>query len=339
MRVKALVKRILRQLLRDKRTIGLLIMAPIIVLTMLYFVFNGGDYISKVGIINGNDIVMKKFAANNVQLEEIESENLAHEMLENQQIDAYIVLTEKSPEIVLEGSDPTVTGATMKWLQQIFNQQQHDESLPITFLHGSENMSQFDYFGPVLLGFFIFFFVFLIGGVSFLRERTTGTLDRLLASPLRRWEIVAGYVIGFGIFTVIQSVIISFYAIYVLKMVMNGSLIYVLLTIFVTAMTALTLGILLSTFAHNELQMMQFIPIIVVPQIFFSGLFNLETIAEWLSWISIITPLYYTAEVLRDVMVRGNGFQDIYINILIIFSFSVVFMIINTVVLRKHRQI
>ncbi|WP_256244594.1 ABC transporter permease [Alkalibacterium sp. 20] len=151
-------------------------------------------------------------------------------------------------------------------------------------------MRHFDYFGPVLLGFFVFFFVFLISGVSFLRERTRGTLERLLSSPLRKWEIVIGYVIGFGLFTVIQSTIISAYSIYVLGMMMQGNFFYVLLIKLCLSFTALTLGMLLSSFAQNELQMIQFIPVVVVPQLFFSGLFNLEAISGWVSWIGPLTP-------------------------------------------------
>ncbi len=120
---------------------------------------------------------------------------------------------------------------------------------------------------------------------------------------------------------------------------MEGAFIYVLLIILILALTALTLGILLSSFAHNELQMMQFIPIVVVPQVFFSGLFNLETIAEWLSWISYLTPLYYAAEALRDVMVRGAGFEDIFMNMLILAGFCLLFIAINITVLRKYRKI
>lgn len=104
-----------------------------------------------------------------------------------------------------------------------------------------------------------------------MRERTTGTLERLLTSPLRRWEIVAGYIMGFGIFTMIQAAIIAWYAIYVLGMLMEGSFGFVLLITLLLSLTALTLGILLSSFANNELQMIQFIPLIVVPRSFSRG--------------------------------------------------------------------
>ncbi|MDN4606782.1 ABC transporter permease [Sporosarcina highlanderae] len=341
MRVMALVKRILRQLVRDKRTIGLLIFAPILVLTMLYFVFNGNDYIPKIGLVDVPELLVNQIDTEGAQVTTFATETEAKNKLAIQELDGYLKIEGNTPTIVLEGSDPSVTGATMKWLQNALpNPSQMEESnLNIGYLHGSSDMGQFDYFGPVLLGFFVFFFVFLIAGVSFLRERTTGTLERLLASPLRKWEIVAGYVIGFGLFTMIQSTIITAYAIYVLDMVMEGAFFYVLLIILMLALTALTLGILLSSFAHNELQMMQFIPIVVVPQVFFSGLFNLETVAEWLSWIGVLTPLYYAAEALRDVMVRGYGWNDIYPNLLVLAGFCLLFISINIMVLRKYRKI
>ncbi|GEN83017.1 transport permease protein [Sporosarcina luteola] len=342
MRVMALVKRILRQLVRDKRTIGLLIFAPILVLTMLYFVFNGNDYIPKIGFVDVPEMITAQIDTDGAEVTTFKSETEAMEKLNSQELDGYLKFEGNNPSIVLEGSDPSITGATMKWLQNALPKPPQAVELPelqIDYLHGSSDMGQFDYFGPVLLGFFVFFFVFLIAGVSFLRERTTGTLERLLASSLRKWEIIAGYVIGFGLFTMIQSTIITAYAIFVLDMVMEGAFIYVLLIILILALTALTLGILLSSFAHNELQMMQFIPIVVVPQVFFSGLFNLETVAEWLSWISYLTPLYYAAEALRDVMVRGAGWEAIYPNVLVLLAFCLLFIAINILVLRKYRKI
>lgn len=342
MRIKALVIRILRQIIRDKRTMGLLIFAPILVLTMLNLVFNGEDYQPKVGFVDVPQAMMKKMNLEDATVTKYESEKTAKEDLSNKEIDGYLYFKGQTPSIFLEGSDPSVNGATVKWIQTALTSLQGNgetAEIDVHYLHGSNEMGQFDYFGPVLLGFFVFFFVFLIAGVSFLRERTTGTLERLLSSPLRKWEIVIGYVIGFGIFTMLQATIIAAYAIYVLGMLMEGAFGFVLLITLLLSLTALTLGILLSAFANNELQMIQFIPIIVVPQIFFSGLFNLETISGWLSWIGPFTPLYYAAEALRDVMVRGYGWNEIYMNLLILAGFSLVFIILNVFALRKYRKI
>ncbi|WP_078414765.1 ABC transporter permease [Priestia abyssalis] len=342
MRIKALIIRILRQIVRDKRTMGLLIFAPILVLTMLHLVFNGDDYNPKVGLVNVPETILDKMDLDDATVTEYDKEKDAKDDLSNQEIDGYVRFAGNVPSIVLEGSDPSVNGATVKWIQTALKPLQGNEAafeLEADYLHGSNEMGQFDYFGPVLLGFFVFFFVFLIAGVSFLRERTTGTLERLLSSPLRKWEIVIGYVLGFGIFTMVQASIIAAYAIYVLGMLMEGAFGYVLFITLLLSLTALTLGISLSAFANNELQMIQFIPIIVVPQIFFSGLFNLDTISDWLSWIGPFTPLYYAADALRDVMVRGYGWDEIQIDLLALAGFSILFMMLNILALRKYRKI
>ena len=342
MRVLALVKRILRQLIRDKRTMALLIFAPILVLTMLHLVFNGDDYVPTIGIVDIPDPILEKLDLKDVDIKTYSDTAAATNDLASQKLDGYLYFENNAPAIVLEGSDQSINAATMMSLQAALQPLQGDVMSVepnMEYLHGSDDMGQFDYFGPVLLGFFVFFFVFLIAGVSFLRERTTGTLERLLSSPLRRWEIVLGYVLSFGIFTTIQATIIASYVIYVLGMLMEGSFINVLIITLLLSLTALTLGILLSSFANNELQMMQFIPLVIVPQIFFSGLFNLDTISDWLSWIGPLTPLYYAADALRNVMVRGYGFYDIYTELLILAGFPLLFMTLNILALKKYRKI
>ncbi|WP_062107397.1 ABC transporter permease [Bacillus niameyensis] len=340
MRVFALVTRILRQIVRDKRTLGLLIFAPILVLSMVYLVFSGNDYISKVGLVNVPDVILEQMNVEDAKVTEYHNQEMAKADLANQKIDGYVVFTNQSPAIFIEGSDPSKSGAVMKWIQANLTKANGTAAeLKVDYLHGSDEMEQFDYFGPYLVGFFIFFFVFLIAGISFLRERTTGTLERLLSSPLRKWEIVVGYILGFGVFSLIQATIITVYAIYVLGMFMDGALIYVLMITFMLSLTALTLGTLLSAFANNEFQMMQFIPIVIIPQIFFSGLFNLETISGWLSWIGPFTPLYYAADALKNVMIRGSGWGDIYLDILALIGFSLIFVTLNIFALRKYRRI
>ncbi|RHW40268.1 ABC transporter permease [Neobacillus notoginsengisoli] len=342
MRIQALVIRILRQFLRDKRTMALMILAPILILTMLNLVFNGRDYIPKVGLVDFPAQVKEQLNLDDAKVKDYTSTTDAEKALKTGKLDGYLTLKENKPSITLEGSDPTANRAFMLWVQEAFKPfmpKSDIGEMAVDYLHGSDSMSQFDYFGPVLLAYFAFFFVFLIAGVSFLRERTSGTLERLLSSPLRRWEIVAGYVLGFGIFTTIQATVITWYGIYILDMLMEGSFLLVLLTILLLSFTALTLGILLSAFANNEMQIIQFIPLVIVPQVFFSGLFNLETMSEWLSWIGPFTPLYYAANAVRDVMVRGYGFGEIYPDLLLLFGLSLLFMVLNVAALKKHRKV
>jgi ABC-2 type transport system permease protein len=342
MRVWAIVIRIIRQFFRDKRTLALMIVAPMFVLFLMNLVFNGEEYQPAIAVSkNVPEVVVEKLAKYDADVEEL-TKATARKQLEKQQIDAFMEMDEGAPEITLEGSDPTVNKAVLMTVQKALQElapQTRSLQLKTTYLHGSEDMELFDNFGPVLIGFFVFFFVFLIAGVSFLRERTGGTLERLLSTPLRRFEIVVGYIIGFGIFTTFQASLISWFAVDVLDMMMEGSFVYVLLITFLLAMTALTLGMLLSAFANNELQMMQFIPLVVIPQVFFSGLFNLDTMEEWLRSLSVVMPLTYGADALREIMIRGNGWNEIAKDVYVLLGFAVLFMILNVVALKKYRKL
>ncbi len=338
MRIKALTIRIIKQFFHDKRTLGMMLVAPLLILTIISLVFNGEEVIPAIGYDQLPTPVEEMIEDAEVDREEL-SEEEAEAMLNEGELDAWLTMEGQELRIVLEGSDPGMNQRVLATVKNgMQSETQQSMELEIEYFFGSEDMTSFDNFGPVLIGFFAFFFVFLIAGVSFLRERTGGTLERLMASPVKKSEVVIGYLLGFGFFTIIQSVLIVFYSIYVLDLLMIGDFIWVLFVTLLCAFTALSLGTLLSAYAQNELQMIQFIPIVVVPQVFFSGLFDLDAISDWVSWIGPITPLYYAADALRDVMIRGLGFEEIAMNLLILLGFSVVFSVANILALRKYRS-
>jgi ABC-2 type transport system permease protein len=345
MRIRALVKRIIRQFKRDKRTLAMMFLAPLLILTLVNLVFSTNEYDPKIAVISDQEQMVSLLEKADESFTIYENSERAAEDLENEKLDAIIEIEPPSTKVTLEGSNPTANRAVMMTVEKTLkslnpqNNQQSAMSTEIDYLHGSADMESFDYIGPFLIGFFIFFFVFLIAGVSFLRERTTGTLERLLATPMRRWEMVVGYVLGFGIFTIIQSAIIVSFAIYVLDIMMAGSIWFVILITLMLAVTALSLGTLLSSFAKNELQMIQFIPLVVVPQVFFSGLFNIETMAEWLQPFSYLMPLTYGGQAIRDVMIQGGGWSQIYDEVLVLAGFSLLFMVLNVLALKKHRKL
>ncbi|MDZ5010261.1 ABC transporter permease subunit, partial [Clostridium perfringens] len=174
------------------------------------------------------------------------------------------------------------------------------------YIYGNEDTNIFDSITPILIGFFVFFFVFLISGISLLKERTSGTLNKLLATPIKRSHLVFGYLIGYGIFAVIQTFIVVLFSIYVLKIEIVGSISLLLLTNIMLAFVALSLGIFLSTFANSEFQMIHFIQIIVLPQILFSGIIPLESMANWIQGIAKLMHLYYASDALKKVIIMGN---------------------------------
>ncbi|RIX54004.1 ABC transporter permease [Paenibacillus nanensis] len=345
MRTGALMKRIVRQFMRDKRTLALLIAAPLLVLTLMYLVFNGDTYKPKLGLIGMPEPVVQQLEAYGAAVSVFEHADDADAALKDGRLDAYVTLQSGGTIVKLEGSDPAKNRAITMLIGRMAQKaapSAANASLPapeFQYLHGSSEMTTFDSLGPVLIGVFAFFFVFLIAGVSFLKERTSGTLERLLATPLRRWEIVAGYILGFGLFTGIQAVLIATYSIHVLGLMMTGSLWLVLLITLLLSVTALSLGTFLSAFANTEFQMIQFIPVVIVPQIFFSGLFNMESMSPWLRWLSHLMPLKYGADALRSVMIRGEGWNSVAFEIYLLIALSLFFMAANVLALRKYRKI
>ncbi len=342
MRIKAITLRILQQFIHDKRTMALMFLAPLLVLSLMSLVFNGNTYVPKFGVSGQAAILSATLEKHDAEVTTYTTAELGQNALKESKIDALITMNGTAMQVELEGSNPTANRAVMMVLevtaQNLLPAAQVPVQPEISYLYGSADMKTIDRFGPIMIGVFVFFFVFLIAGVSFLRERTTGTLERLLSTPLKRWEIVLGYVCGFGIFTVLQALLISWYSIQVLGIIMTGSFGYVMLMTLLLSMAALTLGTLLSAFAANELQMIQFIPLIIVPQIFLSGLFPLDTLPLWLQRVGLATPLYYGAEALMNIMIRGKGWSAIALDVYVLIGFSLLFMLLNVLALRKHRK-
>lgn len=339
MRTRALAIRIVRQFLRDKRTLALLFLAPLLVLTLMHFVFNGQAVKPDIGLVGVPGQLADRLDPDAAEYTTYMHPEEAESALRDGSLDAYFQIVNGQPAIRLEGGDPSMNQAVLLLLQKSMQADMLSIQPDITYLHGNGELSSFDSFGPVLIGFFSFFFVFLLAGVAFLRERTTGTLERLLATPIRRSEVVGGYLFGFGVFTLLQASLIAWYSISVLGMYMDGSVWLVLLLNLLLTLTALTLGTLLSSFAGTEFQIIQFIPIVIVPQVFFSGLFNLEAMDPWLQKLSYLMPLYYGADAMRGVMIRGEGFADIQSDVYVLVGFSLAFALLNVVALKKQRAI
>ncbi|SFE10676.1 ABC-2 type transport system permease protein [Lentibacillus persicus] len=338
MRIQAIIKRIIRQFLRDKRSIALMMAAPLLVMTLLWLVLDMEDHVPTIAVTDAPEPMEAALEAQEATILKTDA-GRGKEALENQDADAHLLFDSGQPELRMEGSNPTATSAVQNVMSRAVKQlNPNAPAFELSFLHGSSDLNLFDNTGSVLIGFFVFFFVFIIGGVSFLRERTQGTLARMMATPLRRWEIVAGYLLGFGLFIIIQSIIIAAFSIYVLDIYMAGSFLSLLVITLLLAVTALSLGTLLSAYAKNEFQMIQFIPVVIVPQVFFSGVFPIESV-EWINAIGKIMPLTYGADALKAIMIRGDNLDAVTMEIAVLIGFSAAFIILNVMALKRHRTL
>ena len=360
MRITALVTRIVKQTLHDKRTLALMMLAPLVVLTLVYFLFNSGDDVKlRLGVYNTSEAfnTSLKDADLNV-IEYDDKDNIKNKIIDND-LDGFIYIDDNNLNLTYENSSPQNSQKIKSITNNILMKDKLDNILNLvstkvpnlnikneqsinieeSYIYGDEDMNYFDTINPMLIGFFVFFFVFLVSGISLLKERSSGTLYKLLATPIKRYEIVLGYLLGYGIFALIQTIIVVLFAVYVLNMKIVGSIYLVLLVNVIIALVALSLGTLLSTFANSEFQMMQFIPIIIVPQIFFAGLIPLDSMASWLQKIAYIIPLNYGANALSNIIIKGFNFYQIQNDIYILILFVVILSALNILCLKKYRKI
>jgi ABC-2 type transport system permease protein len=160
----------------------------------------------------------------------------------------------------------------------------------------------FDRAGLIMLGIFPFVVMFLITSIAMLRERTSGTLERLLTTPLARLDLLLGYGLAFGVAAALQALITVGVAVAVYDLDIAGSLWLVVLIAVLDALLGVALGLLASAFARTEFQAVQFMPLIVLPQFLLCGLLvPREAMPDWLHAISNVLPLTYAVEALQEV--------------------------------------
>jgi ABC-2 type transport system permease protein len=338
-------------MIRDKRTLALLFVAPLLILSLMYLLFNGESVDPNLGVVNVDTNLVKELDHADINTKPYEK--VTNDTIVEDALDGLLKMEDGRLELTLQNSDPSTAKALqMKVNQAVASQVQSkrmekstapvnltNNSIKTNYVYGSSETVFFDTLSPILIGFFVFFFVFLISGIGLLKERTSGTLERLMSTPIRRGEIVTAYLVGYGIFAVIQTVIVVLYSISVLDIVLVGSLWNVILINLLLALVALSLGTLLSTFAASEFQMVQFIPIAVIPQIFFAGIIPLEGMAAWLQSLGKIMPVYYAADALKGIMYKGLSLSEISGDILALVMFAVVFIVLNLFALKKYRKL
>jgi ABC-2 type transport system permease protein len=160
----------------------------------------------------------------------------------------------------------------------------------------------FDRVGGTMLGIFPFITMFVVTSVTMLRERVTGTLERLMTMPVAKLDILLGYASAFALVAIVQSTVVSLIAFGLLDLHVAGSHVAVVALAVGNATLGMALGLFASAFARTEFQAVQFMPAIVFPQVLLSGLFVPRAdMARWLQLISDALPLTYAYDALARV--------------------------------------
>ena len=373
LRVGAIARRIAQQFRRDRRSLALLIVAPLAVLALLGYVIRDTKPLdTRLGIVNlagppgaaAASAVQVAAKLQGIPVVDVGTDEAgARVAIRQNRADLVIVLppeftsSSRVVELITLGEAPADDGARIQAVVGLVSQvggQGPRPTIQRQTVYGSASATVLDTFAPALIGFFGFFFVFVLTGISFLRERIGGTLERLLATPVRRSEIVIGYSLGFGFFATVQVALILVFALGSINVpaigpfgsfeiglgIANaGSPVLAYLVIFLTAIGAVNLAIFLSTFASTELQIIEFIPLVIVPQGLLGGVFwSVHSLPDPLQAVARLLPLTYAIDGLRAVLIRASDLSssDLQLDLAFLAGVAILFVLLAGATIRRE---
>lgn len=200
-----------------------------------------------------------------------------------------------------------------------------------------ENTPVFDRIGAPLLGIFPFVIMFMLTSITTLRERQSGTLERLLTMPLAKADFVAGYAVAFGVLAAVQAAVATGFAVWVCHLDVPGGVGLLLAVAIADAVLGTALGLFISAFATTEFQAVQFMPALVLPQFFLCGLLVArEKLPDVLSWISDVLPLSYAIDAMGAISSSTDAAGEVGKDLLIVALFTVAAIAAGAGTLRRR---
>lgn len=200
-----------------------------------------------------------------------------------------------------------------------------------------DNTPVFDRVGAPLLGVFPFVVMFLITSVATLRERQTGTLERLLTLPVGKGDLVGGYALAFGLLAAIQALVATGFAVLALGLDVAGAAWLLVAVAVVDALLGTALGLFVSAFARTEFQAVQFMPAFVLPQFLLCGLLvPRDRLPEVLRWISDALPLSYAVDAMRTITTSADAAGEVGRDAAIVLAFTLAAVTLGAATLRRR---
>lgn len=195
----------------------------------------------------------------------------------------------------------------------------------------------FDHIGAPLLGIFPFVVMFLVTSVATLRERSSGTLERLLSTPLNKADFLLGYAIAFGITSILQAVIATAFAVWVCGLNVAGSTWLLVVVAVADALLGTAIGLFVSAFARTEFQAVQFMPAFVLPQFLLCGLLVArDQMPDILHWLSDVLPLSYAVDAMTSVSTKPDATGEVTVDLVIVLAFAIAALLLGTMTLKRR---
>ena len=372
-RVRALVRRVTAEIRRDRPSLALLFVAPLIITGLVTFILRAGETPVPTVVVAveaaGPAAAMGPALTGALEAADIPASEVADEAAARDALVAGTasvalvipadVASGGAITFITLGIDPAAEGTQVAMVTRAVIQAAAKATgapvprTAVETVYGGGPDDPIAPFAPAVVAFFVYFFVYVLTGVSFLRERTGGTLERLLATPVTRGEIVVGYTIGFGLFATLQVAVLLAWALGTLHVPpigplpafsiglgiqVAGSPLLAYVVVLLLALGAVSLGIFLSVFARTELQIIQFIPVVLVPQFLLSGvLFPIASLPAVLQPLVLLMPLHYAVDALREVFIRGADLTaaSIQLDLAVLALVAVLFGVLASLTIRR----
>ncbi len=208
----------------------------------------------------------------------------------------------------------------------------------VSYHYATQGFRTIDLMAPGFIAFFLFFISFILTCVAFLRERSSGTLERILVSPLSAVSLILGYLLAFFVLGSVQGGFLLVFSTWVLGIKTAVGVFWAMVPILVTVLLGVTMGIFFSELAKNEFQVIQFIPLVIIPQTLLCGIiFDIDALPTAFRWLARAMPLTYTNNILRGMLLKGQGFRELGWDFLILGVFLVFFAVLSFSVARRAR--
>jgi ABC-2 type transport system permease protein len=364
-RFLTVTRRVFRDLRNDKRTLALIVIAPLFAMFIFGLAFSGEVKNVRVLVVNqdqGAPVVtggkalsvsdkiisnldrgvldVKQIADENAALKQIKDGNAFAAIIFPPDFTKSIVSGTQSPsagenatvKVLLDKSNINVANAITKTINDsLLKTMDSAGKKPLVSVDAvavfGKNAKFMDFFVPGIMAFVVYLITTLLTLISFVGERTSGTLQRMLSTTLTEKDIVLGYAVTFSLVGMAQALLLLVVAILVFHITIVGNVLLAFVAIALLAIVSQAVGILLSSTAKREAQAIQVLPFVILPAFLLAGIFwPVEAIPSWLRPLSYIVPPTYTVDACRSVMLKGYGIGKIWIDLVALLAMAAFFL-------------
>ena len=359
--------RVINQIRRDRRTFALLTVVPTIIM-LIFGLALGGDIqdvpvvldnqdVGYMGMNAGQNVTKALLADTRIEITNgTYDENI--ENVENGKYFAIIHIPANFSETIfrllvlghdveikillyLDATKPTIRVSILGALQDSLSAAMGEKGISViqNLAHDGASFTGLDVGIPAVIGFVLIFLLLIISILTIVRERIQGTQDRLYATPLRSSERLLGYVVGLLLIASVMIACTLIIGVFVFGAKVQGNAFMLILAAFIFGVANVFMALFLSNFAQNELQAIQFAPLIAIPSMALSGmLVPIESLPNWLEPISYIVPLTYGINLFEGIMLKGWGFKELWLEFTVITGMAILFFILAVLTVRDRMK-